>query len=312
MLRTSSLRVGLFSAASGLLVGCADEPPSVVHPFERDDAAVSVEPDAGGVCEPGAEEPCGCPDGLPEGLRYCYDGEWLACSCEPPEEDGGVGPSSDCKPGRYEGEFWGYYFSSYTFGFAPIPVWAWNLSGEPGLAFTLNAKEGEVEEGGEFGPELEISDGYVKGVADGAFPFEGKLTGKLNCRTREFKATLTGGYSILVQTGTGLNEANFEGPVLGTYEAGTSSFPCKIDAGKVVTKCTDSVEFRSADIVLKAATGSAKIPEDHFPSHWDLKEETTLPQSPLYPHLPYGGAGYWSAEWVGEGNVDPNTGKPQP
>jgi hypothetical protein len=241
------------------------------------------------------------------GQRYCHQGAWQECGCF--GDLGDEAPLSDCKPGRYGGVFFGYYFSSFTFGFAPIPVWAWNLSGEPGLAFTLNASaDVDVPEGTEFVPELEISDGYVKGTADGLFPFEGTLTGKLDCRTKRFEATLSGGYALLVDLA--LNTANFEGPVLGIYDSKTHSFPCQMGVS-TYPDCEGSIELLATEAVADAV-GGTPFPKPDFHSHWSLTEDTGLPASPLFPNIPFGGAGYWAAKWVGPGKVDPNTGASSP
>jgi hypothetical protein len=305
-MRTPYLLGSTLLALTVSLVGCADDPATTTNRLPS--TGDGDEPE-GGECTSETEEACECPDGLPDGLRYCYEGSWGECSCDDGETKPPVVMAGACKPGRYEGEFWGYYFSSFTFGWAPIPVWAWNLSGAPGLAFTLNAVGEVVEPGAEFGGELEISDGYVKGTADGLFPFEGKLTGKLDCSTKRFEATLSGGYSILFDAV--LNTADFEGPVLGNYDVPTKSFPCRIDGSTAVPKCMDSPELRATEVATKAAWGE-KFPEPHFTSHWQLTEMTGLPQSPIFPHLEYGGKGYWSAQWVGEGMVDTGTGKPKP
>jgi hypothetical protein len=212
----------------------------------------------------------------------------------------------DCKPGRYEGEFFGYYYSQFTVGWTIIPVWALSLDGKPGLAFTLNSKGAVPQGGDEFYEELEISDGYVKGTADGLFPFEGKLTGSLNCKTKEFKATLSGGYALLVKAV--VNEAKFEGPVLGKYDTATKSFPCQ-KGSKMFPKCDGAVEIRATDVAADMFKGTP-FPKPDFPSNWSLTElDPLIP--PILP-FPYGGGGYWSAEWVGEGQVDPDTGTPSP
>lgn len=302
-MRTSSYLLGFFATSFvALLPGCGDVPPTV----SGGDDGISGDGDKGkgGVCESETEEECPCPNGQPDGLRYCYEGQWLSCSCDKDENGGSTVAGSDCKPGRYEGEFFGYYFSSYTGGFAPIPVWALGgLDGKPGLAFTLNANGAAPVEGQEFAEELEISDGYVKGTADGLFPFEGKLTGKLNCKTKEFRATLKGGYAVLIDV-PGVTTADFEGPVFGKYDVKASAFPCQAGT-KNFPKCDDPVELRATGVVADAVA-STPYPNKKYPSTWELIEKTTL-MSP-FPNIPLGGKGYWSAQWIGDGHVDTNTG----
>jgi hypothetical protein len=192
----------------------------------------------------------------------------------------------------------------------PIPVWAFNISGKPGLAFTLNAS-GEVSQAGdEFGGELEISDGYVKGTADGLFPFEGKLTGKLNCRTREFNATLDGGYALLLEgVFGGLNEAKFKGPVLGKYDVATKSFSCQTGNPKF-PKCELDAPILATNVVSDIV-GSSAFPKPENPSYWNLTEtEISLPIFPSSIPQGHGGMGYWWAVWVGEDTADAGTPKP--
>jgi hypothetical protein len=174
--------------------------------------------------EDGTTRPCTCESdaGLQSGDEVCYGGNWLQCNCYGQNSAAPVSLAGDCKPGRYEGTFIGIYVSSYTVVGAPIPVTALSVDSTPALAFTLNAT-GSTN-GGEFA-ELEISDGYVNGVADGTFPFKAKLIGKLDCATKKLTATMDGGYCLLGCLGLGkLNEAPFKGPVVGMYDAASSSF----------------------------------------------------------------------------------------
>lgn len=302
-MRISSYLLGFLATSSAaLLPGCGDAPPTVTG--GTNDISGDGD-DEGGECKSETEAPCPCPDGQPDGLKYCYEGKYLACSCDKDENGGSTVAGSDCKPGRYEGEFFGYYFSSYTGATSPIPVWALGgLDGKPGLAFTLNAKgDATVEAGSEFAEELEISDGYVKGTADGLFPFEGKLTGSLNCRTKEFKARLTGGYAVLIGI-PGITTADFDGPVYGKYDIDSSSFPCQ-NGAKKFPKCDDDVPLRATAAVADAVAGTP-YPNKKYPSTWELLEKTTL-MSP-YKDIPLGGKGYWSAQWVGEGSVNTSNG----
>jgi hypothetical protein len=174
-----------------------------------------------GPCTATAPNYCTCDGvngGLPQnGMQNCYGGSWLPCNCVRPSV--AVTPptvtTGTCKPGLYEGSFAGLYTSPYTFVGVPIPVTALNPFG-PGLAFVLNGTE---EVGGEFST-LTISDGYVKGVADGVFPFEGVLRGTLDCPTKTFTGTLTGFYCVGPCL-EGVNKGEFDGPITGVYD-GTS------------------------------------------------------------------------------------------
>ena len=123
----------------------------------------------------------------------------------------------ECKAGRYEGNFSGFYSSGFAGGI-PIPVVALDLSGKPGLSFTLL----KTDSGGQEFATYTISNGFVDGVADGAFPFKGALTGTLDCKTKRFVGELDGMYSILLPLG--LNEGAFKGPVTGQYNPATHSF----------------------------------------------------------------------------------------
>ncbi len=305
-MRTSPYLLGLLTTCvAAVTVGCGEDDPAIAGGngsiSRGDDDSES------GECRSETEAECDCPDGS-TGSKYCYNGSWLGCSCRGADGEGSGIAGADCKPGRYEGEFFGYYFSSYTGATFPIPVWALGgLDGKPGLAFTLNANGGGLVEGQEFAEELEISDGYVKGTADGLFPFEGKLTGKLNCKTKEFKATLKGGYAVLIGI-PGVTTANFEGPVYGRYDTKTSAFPCQ-KGTKNFPKCDDPVELRATTAAGDVVAGT-KFPNPDYPSTWELIEETTL-TSP-FPDIPLGGKGYWNAQWVGEGQIDTETGEEKP
>lgn len=306
-MHASAYLVGLVATVTLPLIGCGDPAPAVTpavpSPVEQE------EHPAEGDCEPETEEACDCPDGT-ESLKYCFEDGWGPCSCseEKPPIEGGL--AGDCKPGRYEGEFFGMYNSAFSP--FPIPVWAFNVSGKPGLAFTLNASGEVAQAGDEFGGELEISDGYVKGTADGLFPFEGKLTGKLNCKTKEFTATLDGGYALLLEGVLGgLNEAKFKGPVLGHYDVASKSFPCQVSNPKF-PKCELDAPVLASAAVTDIVAGTP-FPKADNPSHWELMEtDISLPIFPSSIPQGHGGMGYWWAVWVGDGTVDPNTGKPKP
>src|SRR5688572_25036166 len=97
-------------------LGCA-EATTVGRPSgdgeQQDPSSV---PEAIGVeYQDGTQELCDCPDDQPDGTRHCIAGYWDICPCAAAD----VSVASDCKPGRYEGEFFGYYFSSFAGAFSP-------------------------------------------------------------------------------------------------------------------------------------------------------------------------------------------------
>lgn len=179
---------------------------------------------------------CKCDD--LSGSQYCTsDGKWSDCECQLPAGGTVKGspktadPSSatpagnlrtditfdwqrtdpvqgSCEPGYYEGTFSGLYASQVTFVNAPIPVAAVSIPGKPGLSFTLSKAPGS-------GEQLVIQDGVMDGLADGAFPFKGTLTGSLDCATRKFDAILDGYYSLGVD---GVGMFKFKGPLLADYD----------------------------------------------------------------------------------------------
>ena len=114
-----------------------------------------------------------------------------------------VDPSSGhCQPGYYLGSFDGLYASGLTFAGVPIPV-----AGDVNMFL-------ERSPNGEF---LEIQNGAVCGVADGAFPFYGELVGELDCTTGQLHATMEGGYLVGVIPGP------FEGFLVSGYDFFTQS-----------------------------------------------------------------------------------------
>jgi hypothetical protein len=124
------------------------------------------------------------------------------------------------------------YSSGFAGGF-PIPVIAFDFADKPGLAFTLlrsgDSADSEIA-------TYTVSDGYMEGEADGAFPIMGVITGTLDCKTRKFTGELDGSYSILLPLG--INEGKFKGPVTGEYDVATHSFKFgtwKVKEGEEVT-----------------------------------------------------------------------------
>ncbi|HEX6245635.1 MAG TPA: hypothetical protein VFZ61_32145, partial [Polyangiales bacterium] len=193
--------------------GCGDEPEPVVV-----GGGGGVTQDSGSPVNTGcpeiSTESCNCPDGS-SGSRACSSGTWTSCNCGSPSVP--VTTVGACKAGHYEGDFSGFYRSGFILG-APIPVFALDISLEPALKFTLEEKVGGDAEF----PTYVISDGYIKGTANGLFPFEAKLTGTLDCRTKTLTGQMDGGYSILLPLG--LNQGVFIGPVMGSYNSDDHSF----------------------------------------------------------------------------------------
>jgi hypothetical protein len=200
-------------------LGCGSDPDGVAAEDIRGVDASAADANSLEVeCSHGQSRACTCasPDGGPPtpSTQECFNGFWLICDCQTSSGDSPT--TGECRAGKYEGGFDGFYSSGYTFVGVPIPVFGLDAVG-PGLGFTLNAQQG----GGEI-PTFTISDGYVRGTADGLFPFEGVLTGTLDCQTKTFTGTLTGGYCV--GPCVGVNEAKFSGPVHGTYDGTTFSF----------------------------------------------------------------------------------------
>lgn len=200
-------------------------------------AAGSANPAAGLACGIRYQtKQCKCAD--LSGSQVCAsDGKWSDCECQLPSggtvkgstktpDQNSATPAGNlrnditfdwqrtdpvqgsCEPGYYEGTFSGVYASQITFVNAPIPVTAISIPGKPGLSFTLTKAPGS-------GEQLEIKDGVMDGLADGAFPFKGTLTGTLNCETAKFDAILDGYYSLGVD---GVGMWKFKGPLLADYD----------------------------------------------------------------------------------------------
>jgi hypothetical protein len=223
-------------AAILALLGCGDDPSGLT--------SSAGDPVVGAPCGSVNEtRRCTCESGA-KGAQSCADDGWTECVCDEQAKPGGGGPGSakpgassagtpagnlrsdiefewertqktsgSCEPGYYEGDFEGLYASGLTVVGAPIPVFALGTPGKPGLSFTLERKSG----GGE---KLEITNGKMDGVADGAFPFKGTLTGSLDCETLVFDSILDGYYSLGVD---GIGMFKFVGPLLGKYDKDTHS-----------------------------------------------------------------------------------------
>jgi hypothetical protein len=207
--------------AGGALSACAAGPePAVAEPPDMQgvsDAGSAVVA-ATATCVAGQIDACTClaPGGSAPttGTRGCSGGLWLGCTCG---QSAPVMVQEDCLAGRYEGNFGGIYRSGFAGGL-PIPVTALDLAGKPGLSFTLLKKESFDQEF----PTYTVSNGFVEGTSDGVSPFDGTLTGTLDCRTKRFMGELDGHYSVFVPLG--VNEGTFKGPVSGEYDVATHSF----------------------------------------------------------------------------------------
>lgn len=238
---------------------------------EAEPVSAAVEPtltyDAGGGgdCTAGQSRSCTCPNEPTKmGSQTCYNGYWLNCDCyaAPPP---GVVVQGECWPGRYVGNFIGLYYSGFAFAGIPIPVTGVDLSGAPPLVLQLEentASGGSVEF-----PTYSVSEGYIKGTADGIFPFEAKLTGSLDCATKKFVGEMDGWYSLLLESGIDLNKGYFKGPITGTYDGATHSFTF----GK-----WDVLEFKNGNPVPGYGLVLTKLGGN---GTWDAKHESTVPAS---------------------------------
>jgi hypothetical protein len=231
----TTYRLGLILGSALAITACGSNSNSIggnTEPSQGGDASAGGGGQAGGLCKDGDSQLCACPGdaGAPEGQQFCFQNAWLDCNCFGGGDTMPVSVAGACKAGRYEGTFEGFYNSSYTFIGFPIPVTALSATSAPGLAFTLNSTGMAAVTDPNSGADvvttgnLNISNGYVKGTADGLFPFNAKLIGSLNCDTKKLTATMIGGYCLGVCAGLGINEAQFQGPVVGYYDSASSSF----------------------------------------------------------------------------------------
>jgi hypothetical protein len=214
---------------------------------EPDDPITALDP---GQVSPGSAcgvlnetRACSCANSG-NGAQACTTQGWSFCACNSAQSPGGMtggpGPgaplgdptlatppgnlradivfdwprtepsSGSCEPGNYDGTFVGLYASGLTFVNAPIPVFALGTGLTPGLNFTLEqTADGET---------LRIANGKMTGTADGLFPFNGTITGTLNCTTNRFDAELDGYYSLGLD---GIGKFHFKGPLLATYDPAT-------------------------------------------------------------------------------------------
>jgi hypothetical protein len=189
-----------------LATGCAaEDEATLAGPY--DSGAASMQPDAA-FCAP---EACSC--GTLPGVRRCGSaGQLAGCECDAPSPvppDAAVRSVGICPAGRYAGNFEG------TAGFI-IPTA--DISGfelfddKPPLQITLSPAVGD---------EFEVlGDGVMRGNANGTFPFEAMIKGKLDCNTKKFTATLTGSVQILLE---GIRN-DFMGTMESSYDTDARAF----------------------------------------------------------------------------------------
>lgn len=219
------------------VLGCGENDGGGSSSSNGDDGAGGDDDGSGSDkdCVVNSTQKCKCAELA--GAQTCKAGGWDECVCLDDKNGGTVVGSSktpqtgsstpagnlradikfdwertepvegSCEPGYYEGDFQGLYASGLTVVNVPIPVFALGQPGRPGLSFTLE-KSGN-------GETLEVKNGKMDGVADGAFPFIGTLTGTLNCETLMFDLILDGYYSLGVD---GVGMFKFKGPLLGGYD----------------------------------------------------------------------------------------------
>jgi len=157
----------------------------------------------GGVCAAGITQGCACAAGSMGRQTCAAGGTWGACECpmqpnavdnpvdQPMQFDAGPiqpnEPARDCSPGLYLGT---YECEISLFGF-PVP-----LAGDVSFNLSINETtvDRECDAADEFCEDLVISEngGTLFGLA-GLVGFETMLTGALDCRTGEFRASGLGG-----------------------------------------------------------------------------------------------------------------------
>jgi hypothetical protein len=180
------------------------------------------EPVSGGLLDGGQSSlamdaalcaPQACLCGSTAGTRRCDDaGQLGSCECAPDPvgtPDAAVVFVGSCPTGRYTGNFKG------TAGFL-IPTT--DISGlqlfneEPPLQITLSHAGGS---------EFEVvGDGVMRGNANGTFPFEATIKGKLDCTTKRFKADLTGSVQLFLE---GIRN-DFTGSMESSYDSVAHAF----------------------------------------------------------------------------------------
>jgi hypothetical protein len=156
------------------------------------------------------DEPCSCVGAV--GMRRCdASGQLGMCECPDVRPiDAGAVTVDSCPVGRYEGNFE---------GMAGFLIATGEVSGlslfedAPPLQITLSAPPGTAE--------LEVTgDGIMHGNANGFFPFEARIKGKLDCTSKKFTATLSGSVQLVID---GIaNE--FTGTMESSYDANARAF----------------------------------------------------------------------------------------
>jgi len=213
---------------------------------------------AGSTCLQNATQPCICIGGgradcptcdIPGRQNCLSSGTWGECDCistssSATDSDGSAGSGSNdtdalssrlnappenfsdarfdwlrteatggsCEAGHYEGSFEGWYGSPLTFT-VPIPVSS--IPAAPGME---SGFQFDLEQEGT-GEIFNVAGGKLKGLANGLFPFEADIEGKLDCTTKKFEAELVNGW----YDAFGLRFF-FHGPLLADYNKVTHTF----------------------------------------------------------------------------------------
>ena len=179
----------------GFALGCSTSTPQLA---EETPPEVTIEDSSVRECNHGDTEDCTC--GSDPGARICIDGDFQDCECDTgaddPKDDGND-LFGDCLPGRYEGNFEGWA----GFLIESTPVTGLDLSGIPALVLNLEQPGGSSE-------FLEVGDGFMKGNANGTFPFEARIRGRLNCGELTFEGEIAGSVQLFVD--------GFDNPFTGT------------------------------------------------------------------------------------------------
>lgn len=185
------------------VLGCgaedADGTPGITQ-----DAALTT-PDAAS-CAP---SPCTCGSLL--GTRSCSAAGALGeCVCAPTSStpDASVTFEGACSSGVYRGTFEG----NAGFIITTTPVTGLDLTaGKPALELTL-----QEPANGEF---ISIGKGTMRGNANATFPFEATIDGQLDCRTKQFKATIVGSVQLFLD---GIRN-DFTGTMSSSYDTSTNA-----------------------------------------------------------------------------------------
>jgi hypothetical protein len=181
--RLGKLVVIAWLCAATVACGSGDE-RAAGTPDASGGVTPATAPDAG-FC---SAQPCACSGAV--GTRRCdATGVLGACDCPVPAAttlDAAVINIGICPTGRYEGNFGGE--AGFLFALGSVSgLDLWNE--QPPLQITLSRERGD---------EFAVSgNGMMRGTANGAFPFEAMITGKLNCETKRFQARLVGSVQLV-------------------------------------------------------------------------------------------------------------------